>query len=447
MWLIIFLLGSIQLTLTQELSVPATIAFGQLINRLEQCKYLQNATNTEQLAKHEYAAYENCLYYYLASEQQKLALKIGVLHPLATLPPANKVVVTINQITLQQYELNEYTKELRISGYVQEQWSDSRLSWPTDKWKTSKLQIHSASHLWVPILSHQSFETAIRSEDTMEIRRLETSNTGNVTGTFSYGLKTTCEDNFSNYPMDTFKCCFELSPHLHQDVIRFKTNEQPIFTDPKYFREKGWLISGSIPYSNTEELSEISQLNFCINLQRSNSSIKLELNLPVFICALLFLFSTVFGNIKSQLLMKLFVLFLQFLTMMLFNERIASHLGGNNAIPWIMRVHGFCMIINTLSITISGAIMSLTRVRRTLPPYQWLIKASNIVNRMICIINTSEEPEEITNFEKHDLENTVSSSYKKYQLDWTNALIAIHSLLVYSISGLFLFGFLCMYAV
>lgn len=32
-----------------------------------------------------------------------------------------------------------------------------------------------------------------------------------------------------------------------QEIIEFLTNGQPIYTDPKYFRDYGWLMSGTIP--------------------------------------------------------------------------------------------------------------------------------------------------------------------------------------------------------
>uniref|UniRef100_A0A0K0ETJ7 Neur_chan_LBD domain-containing protein n=1 Tax=Strongyloides stercoralis TaxID=6248 RepID=A0A0K0ETJ7_STRER len=444
MLLILFTLLGILFNIieSQNIALPETIAFGQLINRLEQCKYLQNITNTQQLSHHEYVAFEQCLYYYLASETQKKFLKLKVLHPLATLPPSNNVNVFVKQITLQHFSLNEFVKDLNIVGYMELNWEDDRLKWDTNMWKTNKLQIHSASHLWLPVLSAQAFETAMRAEDTMEVRKLETSSKGNTTGLFAFSLKTICDDtDFSHYPNDVYKCCFQLEPHLNQDIIRFQTNGQPIYTDPKYFRNKGWSVAGSIPTTNNNP-AEVSSLNFCINLQRANSSIKLELSLPVLICGILFLFSPIL-QIKSQFLFKLFILFLQFITLILFNSRISPHLGASQAIPYVMRIHGFCMIMNTISILISGFIFMLGRIKRTLPPYTWLTTLSNIINRMICIFNTVEEVSEIKNIEKHNLEyGSTPSSHIKYQEDWNNAFIAIHGFIVTIISAIFFFGYI-----
>lgn len=73
---------------------------------------------------------------------------------------------------------NEFLKDLNIVGYLELQWDDSRLSWEKTQWKVDKLQIHSANHIWIPVLSSQAYETSLRNDDVMEVRRLETSNRG-----------------------------------------------------------------------------------------------------------------------------------------------------------------------------------------------------------------------------------------------------------------------------
>src|SRR4051812_5177215 len=69
------------------------------------------------------------------------------------------------------------------------------------------------------------------------------------------------------------------------------------------------------------------QLNFCINLQRSSSSVKIELWVATYSTVLLFLFSPLFGTIQTQIALKLFLFLLQMLTLQLFSNRIAAHMG------------------------------------------------------------------------------------------------------------------------
>lgn len=70
-----------------------------------------------------------------------------------------------------------------------------------------------------------------------------------------------------------------------------------------------------------------------MNLQRSTNSVRIELTLPTTITSLLFLITPLFGKIQLQIFTKLFVLFLQFLALQLFSNRIAPHLGSAAATP------------------------------------------------------------------------------------------------------------------
>lgn len=75
------------------------------------------------------------------------------------------------------------------------------------------------------------------------------------------------------------------------------------------------------------------QLGFCINLQRASNSIRIELTLPMTVTAILFLLSPFLGKIHIQIIAKMFILFLQFITLQLFSNRIAPFLGSAAATP------------------------------------------------------------------------------------------------------------------
>ena len=65
-----------------------------------------------------------------------------------------------------------------------------------------------ASCSWIPVLSSQAYETSLRNDDVMEVRRLETTKTGNVSAIISFSLKTICQDDdFRRYPDDQYRCC------------------------------------------------------------------------------------------------------------------------------------------------------------------------------------------------------------------------------------------------
>ncbi|VDK52166.1 unnamed protein product [Cylicostephanus goldi] len=161
-----------------------------------------------------------------------------------------------------------------------------------------------------------SYETHLKNGDAFDMRRVETSATGNVSAVLAFSLRSFCDDSdFENYPDDVYKCCFTLEPQANpvrfsqttffrgistfQDIIEFDTSGLPIFTDPKYFRDYGWKVSGTVPQS-LEDPAQVAQLGFCLNLQRSSSSVRIELTVPMMVCALLFLLTPFLGVIKIQ---------------------------------------------------------------------------------------------------------------------------------------------------
>lgn len=75
------------------------------------------------------------------------------------------------------------------------------------------------------------------------------------------------------------------------------------------------------------------QLNFCINLQRSSSALKIELSVPTWASAFILLFTPLFGSIRVQIYVKLFLLLIQMLILQLYSNRIAPHLGSAAATP------------------------------------------------------------------------------------------------------------------
>ncbi|CAJ0933532.1 unnamed protein product, partial [Mesorhabditis belari] len=407
-------------------------------DNLDPCQYLlQNLTSVENLQQHEFASLEQCLYYYLAGETAKRMRKFGIAHPIAAVPPnyISKQPVKINfqQLTLQHFELNEFLKDVAIHGYMEIGWEDDRLMWDQSKWKVDHLEIQSLSHIWFPVFIAQNYETALKNGDAFEMRKVETTNKGNLSATLAFSLRSFCDDSdFQNYPDDVYKCCFSLEPHVHHDIIEFSTSGLPIFTDPKYFRDYGWKLSGTVP-TVQQDPAQVAQLSFCINLQRSSSAVRIELTVPLMVTSLVFLLSPFLGKIRIQIYVKLLLLGLQFLTFQLFSSRIAPHLGSASATPKLMRFLEFSVIMNTLSITASILVQSVSRIRRELPPWGKLIQLSAIVNKFLCALQSHAPEEEIEMGEK---------TTTNYQKDWLNAFIAIHTIAMTAIGAIFLIGYL-----
>ncbi|CAG9533816.1 unnamed protein product [Cercopithifilaria johnstoni] len=409
---------------------------------LNKCEYLKNISDIETLNRHQFEILEQCLYYYLAAEAQRKTQHFNVIHALAIFPPettdlkGSRVRIFFQQITLQHFVMNEFLRELNINGYITVFWDDNRLSWSEEQWKLKKLEINSVSHVWVPMLTAQTFDTALRNGDLMEIRRVSINSNGTIRAIINFSLRTFCDDSdFKNFPNDMYKCCYQIEPHINQGGIEFVASGRPVFTDAKYFRDNGWYISGSTPTVQIMPDSQFPQLGFCLNLKRSTKSLYIELSLPNTIISILFLLTPLLGQIHLQIFAKMFVLFLQFSTLQLFSTLISPHLGSSASTPTILRFLEFATIINMFSISISITLWMCCKIRRNLPPWNWLIRTSELINRCICVFNSTDNCISLN-------ENDKSSTTSNYQEDWTNAFIAIHGVAVCALSFIFILGYL-----
>ncbi|KJH48782.1 hypothetical protein DICVIV_05107 [Dictyocaulus viviparus] len=423
---------------------PAAIFQAQATSsgELDPCQYmLQNLTSIENLRSHEFAALEQCLYYFLAGESAKRMKRLGIPHPIASVPPnylsRQPVNIKFNQITLQHFELNEFLKDVAIHGYMELSWMDDRLQWSRDTWKMEKLQIQSVNHVWIPLFIAQNYDTHLKNGDAFEMRRLEVTSAGNVSAVLAFALRTFCDDSdFENYPDDVYKCCFTLEPQSNPDIIEFAVSGLPIFTDPKYFRDYGWKVSGTVPQT-VEDPAQVAQLGFCLNLQRASSSVRIELTVPTMVCALLFLLTPFLGVIKIQIYTKFGILVLQFLTFILFSNRISPHLGSAAATPKLLRFLEFTVSLNGLSLAVSIFLWACTRIKRDLPPWGQLNQISTFVNRFLCVMQTH------TSVEDENIEKAPQSG--SYQQDWMAAFVALHAIIMTVIIIIFVFGYLFLF--
>ncbi|KHJ88162.1 hypothetical protein OESDEN_12046 [Oesophagostomum dentatum] len=155
------------------------------------------------------------------------------------------------------------------------------------------------------------------------------------------------------------------------------------------------------------------------------------------VCALLFLLTPFLGSIKIQICAKFFILALQFLTFILFSNRISPHLGSAAATPKLLRFLEFSVTINGLSLAASIFLWACTRIRRELPPWGQLVQLSSFVNRFLCVFQTHAVDV--------DDDSEKAAAGGTYQKDWTAAFTAVHALTMSVFSVIFVFGYLFMY--
>ena len=122
------------------------------------------------------------------------------------------------------------------------------------------------------------------------------------------------------------------SAHLHRPQILPRLWMEGVWHSSSVHQRPGSGCTGlSLKYSEKKTVD--LQLGFCLNLQRASSAVRIEMTVPLMIVSLLFLLSPFLGQIKLQIYVKLVVLSLEFVTLLLYSNRIAQFLGGASATP------------------------------------------------------------------------------------------------------------------
>lgn len=68
--------------------------------------------------------------------------------------------------------------------------------------------------------------------------------------------------------------------------------------------------------------------------------------------------------------------------------------------------------------------------RRTLPPWNWLAKLADVINKFLCVFNTIDL----------DQDTRTDQNDKNYQTEWMTAFVAVHGVLMFLLSFIFLIG-------
>lgn len=172
--------------------------------------------------------------------------------------------------------------------------------------------------------------------DFVEFKRIKAFNNGTITTLMNYNLQTYCDVDSENFPSDTHVCCVHLKPTLYDSIIDFKlSNDIDSKIDTRFFRDTGYKTAKIEFNTAYDEMGGAAGLHWCLTIVRNNSTLQIELAIPMAICAVLMLIAPLFGSLKTQLHIKLFTLLLQYLCLQFLANKL-TYL-GTGATPKICK--------------------------------------------------------------------------------------------------------------
>uniref|UniRef100_A0A183U5P7 Neur_chan_memb domain-containing protein n=2 Tax=Toxocara canis TaxID=6265 RepID=A0A183U5P7_TOXCA len=167
-------------------------------------------------------------------------------------------------------------------------------------------------------------------------------------------------------------------------------------------------------------------LRICVHAEKRMGTLRMALRLPVTIATMLMLVSPLFGDLRTQVFVKLVTLLLQTLCF-LFLCSIAPENGFAGTKPKIYTFFETVFVLTLLSVVITMVAMALSRVRRTVPPSHNVFLTAKMINRFVCCI----EPEPGTSYQRH-VDETAQTNFgtpqPDYTMEWRHIYIAANNL-------------------
>uniref|UniRef100_A0A1I7UDM3 Neur_chan_LBD domain-containing protein n=1 Tax=Caenorhabditis tropicalis TaxID=1561998 RepID=A0A1I7UDM3_9PELO len=380
------------------------------------CKWKSNISDIEDVAHHKYQVLEECLFYKLTTEADRMQDKSNALMMLPpTVAAGETLEVQVLDGSITEMWMNEVFKEMNINGFLKLSWKDRRLRWNPEEWKTENLRLKSMGRLWSPDINSDKLQTGSQSTDFVNYHDIQSNYNGNVTARLEFRMKAQCTIDYTEYPNDRKHCCFNLQSTLYKRYVKFimEHGDGHEMLDTKNIRTN-WHIDPSwtwIMKLNQDNDNRAERLEVCVGVVRKSSTLAVELTLPVLISALILLLAPFFGKFNQQIYVKMFALLLQFMSFQFLSEK-TPQLGFGDNIPKIYIFYAFTIGMTVLSLIATVMISAMSRVKRKVPPAHRYTLLASLLNANLCC-GSEEEP------------TTDGTSSKDATSDW----LQIHSAL------------------
>ncbi|EFO83316.1 CRE-LGC-27 protein [Caenorhabditis remanei] len=383
------------------------------------CKWKSNISDIEDVAHHKYQVLEECLFYKLTSEADRMQDKSNALMMLPpTVAAGETLEVQVLDGSITEMWMNEVFKEMNINGFLKLSWKDRRLRWNPEEWKTENLRLKSMGRLWSPDINSDKLQTGSQSTDFVNYHDIQSNYNGNVTARLEFRMKAQCTIDYTEYPNDRKHCCFNLQSTLYKRYVKFimEHGDGHEMLNTKNIRTN-WHVDPSwtwIMKLNQDNDNRAERLEVCVGVVRKSSTLAVELTLPVLISALILLLAPFFGKFNQQIYVKMFALLLQFMSFQFLSEK-TPQLGFGDNIPKIYIFYAFTIGMTVLSLIATVMISAMSRVKRKVPPAHRYTLLASLLNANLCC-GSEEEP-------------TTDGTSSKMSQDATSDWLQVHSAL------------------
>ncbi|NP_001348695.1 Neurotransmitter-gated ion-channel ligand-binding domain-containing protein [Caenorhabditis elegans] len=430
------------------------VLFGALLliqtsEQMVQCRYTKNLTNRAD------GGDEHCLFYYLLNKEYE---KSGSVHSLSAYPPnSDEMTITIENVLVKYVELVKGSSyQFNVFGDIYLNWKDERMKWDKkgEFENYEHLYIFNSSAIWTPhVIDHTlcSEGGCSYSVDDVDIY-----DDGTIYARIQFKYLASCTVDYRKFPEEDDSCCIfftAFEPNVEQTTLVLEGKEKekmnrPVYAQKIYEKEKQlsdivqehspWVVvEKTMSTSNLGGLKSLQVMQVCVRAEKQMSTVRVALLFPVTLATYVMLASPLFGDLRTQIYVKLFSLHIQTLCF-LYLCTITPLNGFLGVRPRIYIFYELIFTISFMSILVTLVVMALSRVKRNVPPSHRLFLSAKLINRVVCCI----EPERSDAYHRYVEEDTPESrttSELDYTQDWRHIYLAMNNMFSALMFSVFLF--------
>uniref|UniRef100_A0AC35U035 Neur_chan_LBD domain-containing protein n=1 Tax=Rhabditophanes sp. KR3021 TaxID=114890 RepID=A0AC35U035_9BILA len=409
----------------------------------EQCVFVHNITEIDKVTYQTIKRIEHCIYLDILNRNKKDVEANGA-QELINPPDFDALPISIEDFNVYSVDMSpKSTNQFNIVAEIQVSWNDSRLVWREDEWKVKNFILHDNHDIWAP----HFYDTLLcgRNDDCLsKMNDVSIRHDGIATGRLTFKSPSICSIDFYRYPEETNDCCIVLSPNntflltYHYEINTKKKDtidKKVLVLSPlngtgqfgKIYEGSSWNVqSKRIDVVGTGRSNDES-LRLCITAQKKMTTLSVALELPVTVAALLVLVAPLFGDLKSQVYIKLIALCIQTICF-LFLCSIAPEDGFQGMKPKIYKYYEFLFYLTFFNILVGLCFLAAFRIPKKYPPSHNCLLVSKMINKIMSCGEsdpTDSYERQFNEFPDGSLPPQITAtdapSYKK---DWAQVYLA-----------------------
>ncbi|CAK5117549.1 unnamed protein product [Meloidogyne enterolobii] len=367
----------------------------------------------DDLMDEQFTELENCIWNSLLAKEHSHSPR--QIHPLLSPPPEYPLKFSVENLVVEQVDtLSRASMEFNVFGHILLSWNDSRLQWEKSG---ISLEEDRRRELWTPDFMDDSYPEE-RNDCCLFLGLAD------IGRTFTVGAKS----KFAT-----------LAKRVH--VRRDRPMSAVVISN---LMETSPWASQAIEPARVDG-SRSDSLRLCVQSKKEMSTLRIALRIPVTIATLLTLVSPLFGDLRTQALVKCLTLLLQTICF-LFLCSIAPASGFGGSKPKLYTFYEFMFTLTFLSILVlikvlfnirhfkvTTVCLALSRMKRTVPATHSVYLGAKMLNHFLCCI----EPDPATSYQRHleddttstrDMPNHGQALQNDYSMEWRHIYIAINNL-------------------